>query len=276
MKCVSSWSRNKISYRLKMETIKKRLSFTTLPVFFDDVKDEKFLDKITEGFDDGEVYETSEGEFVRQAEVVFSANYFGMDEINTTVDGERVLDRISVIPFSEWDDIPAEEFAMKQTRFKQVVDSPEKPTEFLIGEIGMFIRSAEFKAKKVEFGRLLFNMCEGCVKIRTLGTNYGSFYAIMWKIHEVFKDVWTEMDESWDGFLEWAKNVHAPFLIKQHIEKDHSRHSIRRYILALLDNIILWSLVERRKVLKICETKKLKNGQKYCLAFHPSPRYVRN
>ena len=175
---------------------KEEIIFHNSSIFFDDVKDEKFLDKITEGFDDGEVYETSEGEFVRQTEVVFRANYFGMDEVNTTVDGERVLDRISAIPFSEWDDIPAEEFAMKQTRFKQVVDSPEKPTEFLIGDIGMFIKSAEFKAKKVKFGRLLFNMCEGCVKIRTLGTNYGAFYAIMWKIHEVFQDVWTEMDES--------------------------------------------------------------------------------
>ena len=26
--------------------------------------------------------------------------------------------------------------------------------------------------------------------------------------------------------------------------------------------------------MKICETSKLKNGQKYCLAFHPSPRYL--
>ena len=60
MKCVSSWEKHKMSYRLKMETIKKRLSFTTMPVFFDDVKDDKFLDKITEGFDNGEVYETSE------------------------------------------------------------------------------------------------------------------------------------------------------------------------------------------------------------------------
>ena len=55
MKCVSSWDRNKISYRLKMETMKKRLSFTTMPVIFDDVKDDKFLERITEGFDDGEV-----------------------------------------------------------------------------------------------------------------------------------------------------------------------------------------------------------------------------
>ena len=60
MKCVSSWSRNKVSYRLKIETINKRISFTTMPLYFDDVKDDGFLRKITEGFDDGEVYETAE------------------------------------------------------------------------------------------------------------------------------------------------------------------------------------------------------------------------
>ena len=42
-----------------METIKKRASFTTMPLYFDDVKDVKFLARATEGFDDGEVYETS-------------------------------------------------------------------------------------------------------------------------------------------------------------------------------------------------------------------------
>ena len=60
MKCVSCWKRNKISHRLKIETIKKKASFTSLPVYFDDVNDGKFLGKITEGFDDGLVYETSE------------------------------------------------------------------------------------------------------------------------------------------------------------------------------------------------------------------------
>ena len=59
-KCVSSWERNKISYRCKIETINKRISFTTMPIYFDDVKDGGFLAKVTEGFDDGQVYETSE------------------------------------------------------------------------------------------------------------------------------------------------------------------------------------------------------------------------
>ena len=197
-----------------------------------------------------------------------------MEEGNCKFDEERVLDRISVIPFCEWEDLEASEFARKQKRFKQVVDDQAKPTEFLIGEIGDFLRSDMFTEKRDECAHLLYTESEECIKIRTLGTNYSYFYSILWKFHEVFADVWEEMGASWDGFLDWVKTVHAPFLVKQHLEKDHAKHSIRRYVLDLLSHILLWSLIERRKVLKICETKKLKNGQKYCLAFHPSPRYT--
>ena len=40
----------------------------------------------------------------------------------------------------------------------------------------------------------------------------------------------------------------------------------------LLNLIMDWPLLERRKLVKICETGKLKTGEKYCLAFHASPR----
>ena len=134
MKCSSSWERNKLSPRLKRETIQKKLALTTCPVLFDDIKDPKFLDRNTEGFDDGEVYETNEGEFTRKAEIIITANYFGLEEGN--LDGERILDRLSVIPFVEWDEMSPSEFTRRQKRFKKVIDDPQKPTEFLIGEIG--------------------------------------------------------------------------------------------------------------------------------------------
>ena len=66
---------------------------------------------------------------------------------------KQILDRVAVIPFVEWEDMTAHEFDVKQQLFKKVVDSPEKPTELLIGEIGDFIRSPEFKTKRVEMGR---------------------------------------------------------------------------------------------------------------------------
>ena len=47
MKTVSCWKRNKLSYSLAPETIKKRLSQTSLPIIFDDVKSDKHLSKIT-------------------------------------------------------------------------------------------------------------------------------------------------------------------------------------------------------------------------------------
>ena len=60
MKLVSDWRTNKLSYSLAMETIKKRASFTSLPLYLDDVKSDKVVEKLTEGYDDGEVYETRE------------------------------------------------------------------------------------------------------------------------------------------------------------------------------------------------------------------------
>ena len=59
-KLVSDWKKNKLSYCLAPETIKKRASYTSLPLYYDDCKNDKFLAKITEGYDDGEVYETKE------------------------------------------------------------------------------------------------------------------------------------------------------------------------------------------------------------------------
>ena len=211
---------------------------------------------------------------MRRAEYIFSANYFGMDEDKGLVDGEKILDRIAAIPFQEWDDMPAVEFVHKQNNFKKVVDNPAKPTELLIGEIGDYLRSEEFAEKRLEMARMLRIKTEESIKPRTFLTNYAPFYAILWKLADIFGMVWEETGHSWDGFLEWVDNVHAPFLKKQHQEKDHSKHSIRRYINDLLNFICDWSIVERRKLLKICETSKLKNSQKYCLAFHPSPRYV--
>ena len=44
-----------------------------------------------------------------------------------------------------------------------------------------------------------------------------------------------------------------------------------RYFNDLLNNFMgTWTVLERRKLLKLCETAKLKSGEKYCLAFHPS------
>ena len=85
---------------------------------------------------------------------MFSANYFGMDEDKGTVDGERTLDRIAAVPFGEWSDMSVNDFAAKQNKFKTIVDNPTKPTEFVIGEMGDYLRSEEFKEKRLEFSDL--------------------------------------------------------------------------------------------------------------------------
>ena len=73
--------------------------------------------------------------------------------------------------------------------------------------------------------------------------------------------------------MSWMERVHIPFLMKQHKEKDHAKLSIRRYINGLLDFMVDWSILERRKFLKICETAKLRAGEKYCPAFHASQAF---
>ena len=84
---------------------------------------------------------SSQGEFVRRAEMIFSAKYFNLDEDSGSIDGDRILERISAIPFEEWNDVPAQEFASKQNLFEKVVYNPEKQTVLLIGEIGDFLRT---------------------------------------------------------------------------------------------------------------------------------------
>ena len=121
---------------------------------------------------------------------------------------------------------------------------------------------------------MLYEFADESIKMRTLMSSYGSFYAILWKLHQIFETVWFEMGFTWEGLLDWAEKVHGPFLKKQHQEKYHSKNSIRRNIGDFLTFIVDWSILERRKILKICETSKMKNDQKYCLAFHASQRYA--
>ena len=137
-----------------------------------------------------------------------------MDEDKGTVDGERTLDRIATVPFDEWNAMSVSLFAAKQRKFKSVVDDPTKPTEFVIGEMGDYLRSEEFKEKRIEFADFLYQKTDESVKWRTLLTNYASFYAILWKVFTVFEEVWAEDDHSWVGFVEWVEKVHAPFLKK--------------------------------------------------------------
>ena len=57
---LGDWVQDKIDWRLAIETIKKRGSYTTSIIFADDIKKDTFLVKITEMYDQGAVYETNE------------------------------------------------------------------------------------------------------------------------------------------------------------------------------------------------------------------------
>ena len=98
MKATSCWSRNRMSARVKTEMIKRKASFTSMLLYFNDVKNDNFMSTLTEGFDEGDHYETVEREYKRRAEVMVSCNYIGCDEKRSS-DGERMTDRISPYHF---------------------------------------------------------------------------------------------------------------------------------------------------------------------------------
>ena len=129
-----------------------------------------------------------------------------MDEDTGNLNGERILDRVAVIPFQEWEDMPANEFAEKQQWFKNLVDDPQMPTELLIHEIGDLIRSEEFQEKRFEFGNLLNEMTEESIKMRAL-LNYICFIAINWKLSSYFETVWEKIGHSWQEYVDWLQNV---------------------------------------------------------------------
>ena len=81
MKAVFDWDRNRVSSRLKKELIRKKASFTTMPIYFDDVKNDNFVSALTEGFDEGDDYETMEREHKRRAVMIVSCNYFSNDDV---------------------------------------------------------------------------------------------------------------------------------------------------------------------------------------------------
>ena len=266
---VSDWKQNKLSPKLPPETIKKNFSFTTCPIYFDDVGKDSFIGRVTDGYDDGQTYETADGVFPKRAEIFFSANYFSMDE-QASSDAEQVCDRLSVIPFEDWHLMSASELSRRQALFKEVVDCDVKPTELVIGEIGSFLDSPEFKQKRQIFTQWLYEK-EEVIKPRTFLTNYAPFYAINWKLHQIFQSEWEKLGYSWTGFEEWAENVHIPFLVGQHIEIDSSNSVITRYVNGLLLFVAGMSETEVLKFMKICQTSKTKS--KHVLAIHPDKRY---
>ena len=129
--------------------------------------------------------------YPRRAETLFSANYFGFDDDVERKDGERTGDRICAIPFEEMIDLAPADFAARQRRWKAVVDSEEKPTELVIGEIGSFLYSEEFLEKRNEYTELLLHKCESTIKPRTI-QNYATFYAVLWKLWTIFGEVWAD------------------------------------------------------------------------------------
>ena len=274
-KVVSDWKTHRISTLTSVEMIKKKSSKTTMLLLLDDVTQSRIIKNLTVQYDSGEVYETMKGTFVRLAEIMISCNYLGFQELSggakDGIDPERVADRLSVIPFSELHStVSTTNYAEAQARFKAVLDDPRKPTEYVIKEIGDYIRSEEFQAQREEMGQFLYDACEGMVKQRTIFTNYAGSITLLRKIALDFEDIWMERGKTWEDCKEWISRTLVPFMRMQHRESTHAKGSIRRFIRATLEFLKTRPLIERRKVLKIVETTKLNEDKDttFAPAFH--------
>ena len=56
---------------------------------------------------------------------------------------------------------------------------------------------------------MIYEKTDECIKMRTLLTNYECFYAILWKLLQIFESVWGEFDKNWDRFFDWVETVQA-------------------------------------------------------------------
>ena len=118
----------------------------------------------------GEIYHNDKGSFKSKAERMITANYFSFDEgrleeNSGKTDAERTVDRMAVIPFKNQPNMTIAEANEKRQQFAAVMSEPIRPTEFVIGVIGDFIRSDEFRRGTEEIGRLLMRLCNQTIKV---------------------------------------------------------------------------------------------------------------
>ena len=76
-KTCSCWQTHRISTLTSIQTLRKKASFTTLPLFLDDVNNDRRVAELTVGYDGGETYETKDGCYRQCAGFIISLNYIG-------------------------------------------------------------------------------------------------------------------------------------------------------------------------------------------------------
>ena len=105
-------------------------------------------------------------------------------------------------------------------------------------------------------------------------TNYAPFLTIARKVFHLCPAKCEELGYSWPQMEDWIESELVPFMKNQHQERGRPDICVRKYILALLSLMDGWSLVDRRKFIRVIRVVraegKVTTGDKYVLAFHPS------
>ena len=82
-------------------------------------------------------------------------------------------------------------------QFNALLNSPERPTNFTIGEAGDFFRSEEYYERRKYWADYMLELCE-VVKIRTLETNYAGMIATLEFLYKRFPILSTKHGISWE------------------------------------------------------------------------------
>ena len=124
---------------IDIRTIKQYASRSTLPILIEDVPNTKLLCDLAQArFDDGQVYGNSKGQYRVVAEFFATTN-----EIDPKKVTERDTDRMAVFPFKN-STSHAVDYSSRRADYMQLLQTDNKPFDFIIGEIGNFLDSPEY------------------------------------------------------------------------------------------------------------------------------------
>jgi len=221
---VSSTRNNRMAPNTDYRTVLKKISRTSLVVLLEleDVRNPKWFNKILESRydkDQVQMVATCTGDYTPVPELIATAN-----RVDPKICDERYREHLMVVPFgpmhgTKWHniDLSSADMQSKANEYHQFINSNQKPMEFLISEMGDWIRSPEFMESREAMTELLSRKAMG-IKHQTISNNYATGYAITRKIYDLFSGVWHDMGYTWDDFLKWMVKRHIPAMQIIHVE----------------------------------------------------------
>lgn len=97
--------------------------------------------------------------------------------MDPTIVEERFSDRLMIIPFKTMACTNSTDMQNKSNSYNQYISQEAKPLEFIISEMGDFIRSLEFMEHRASFTEEM-SLKAMVIKDRTIRNNYATGYTV--------------------------------------------------------------------------------------------------